>query len=246
MHENEYIASWHGSLTKLLTREMTTGFPLFALGAQYFRVAEVKSRNAELALLCAINACARAISTVSSFCPADGNKATDTDNFKGHSDSTAAGALLNRLRGQRWPPNRDTALACLSHTDLSSQNLVVQDLYQADLHEANLRGTSLVRAELSGADLSDADLSGANLTGADLGMATLARANLSSVRLRNARLHGVDLNGADLSEADLEGVNLRGVDLSGALNLTQIQLDKTWSDGETKLPEGLTVKRRSN
>jgi uncharacterized protein YjbI with pentapeptide repeats len=55
-------------------------------------------------------------------------------------------------------------------------------------------------------------------------------------------LSGADLSGANLSGADLSRADLSGVDLSGARELTQTQLDEACGDGNTKLPEGFTIK----
>lgn len=98
-----------------------------------------------------------------------------------------------------------------------------------------LKTSALVRATADGTAKSrrGADLIGARLRGADL----------RGADLRGALLIAADLTGADLSLADLIGADLRDVDLSGAhltgaLFLTQPQLNAARGDDATRLPEG--------
>lgn len=84
-----------------------------------------------------------------------------------------------------------------------------------------------------------ADLVGASLRGADLRAADL----------RGAYLIAADLTGADLRHADLLGADLRdcgmpGADLTGALFLTQPQVDAAHGDASTRLPDGLRTPAR--
>jgi hypothetical protein len=152
------------------------------------------------------------------------------------------------------PPHRPFDLF---RANLSGQWLVSEDLRKAYLQVANLRdtiltGANLRDADLSGADLSGADLSGATLTFADLTGANLTRATLIYADLSNASLTGANLSGtkliaanltgANLSDADLTRAHLSGAHLSGALNLTQTQLDAACGNANTTLPEGLTLK----
>lgn len=74
---------------------------------------------------------------------------------------------------------------------------------------------------LTGADLRTADLRGALLMGADLD---------------ETRMTNTDLLGADLRDASM----LRGTDLTGALFLTQPQLNSTIGDADTAIPEMLS------
>ncbi|MBI1207965.1 MAG: NACHT domain-containing protein [Azospirillum sp.] len=173
--------AWLPTLTGLFDLNLRDGMPA---GGSSFRIATDHARNAEEALLAALNACARTVSR-----EAVGSVKLDWDG-----DQAAAGNLVHRLRRQRlgWEPG--VALDCLADLDLSTQFLAGQDLSGANLSGADLSGANLFRANLSGADLSGADLSGANLSGADLSGADLFRANLS---------------GADLSHAILLGANLR-------------------------------------
>ena len=83
-----------------------------------------------------------------------------------------------------------------------------------------------------------AQLMGADLRGADLDGHCLRSALLIASDLRGASFERTDLLGADLRDADL-----RGADLSGAIFLTQQQLDAARGDAHTRLPEGLTRPR---
>ena len=83
----------------------------------------------------------------------------------------------------------------------------------------NRRGADLIGARLRGADLVGADLRGGYLIGADLS--------------------GADLRRADLIGADLRDANLAGADLTGAIFVTQAQLNAALGDQVTKIPNGL-------
>ncbi|MFD8866964.1 pentapeptide repeat-containing protein [Streptomyces sp. NPDC059590] len=100
-----------------------------------------------------------------------------------------------------------------------------------------LRTSELVRARVPGRKKNHrgADLIGARLKGADL----------RGANLRGARLIAADLTGADLRTADLIGVDFRdaeltGADLTGAVFLTQAQLNAAKGDATTRLPRTLS------
>ncbi|MER5898387.1 pentapeptide repeat-containing protein [Streptomyces sp. NPDC001876] len=84
----------------------------------------------------------------------------------------------------------------------------------------NHRGADLIGSRLRGADLRGADLRGAYLIAADL--------------------RGADLRLADLIGADFRDAELSGADLTGALFLTQAQLNAAKGDTATRLPPSLT------
>ena len=95
--------------------------------------------------------------------------------------------------------------------------------------------STLIRAGTGGRDRDrrGADLIGAQLRGADL----------HGVDLRGAYLIGADLSGADLRRADLIGVDLRdanlaGADLTGAIFLTQAQVNAAIGAIRGEAPRG--------
>ncbi|MEU0844601.1 pentapeptide repeat-containing protein [Streptomyces sp. NPDC005962] len=99
-----------------------------------------------------------------------------------------------------------------------------------------LRASELARAAVPGkkrnhrgADLMGARLRGAKLRGASLRGACLIAADLS----------GADLRTADLIGADLRDANLCGTDLTGALFVTQPQLNAARGDQATRIPASL-------
>ncbi|MFF0752798.1 pentapeptide repeat-containing protein [Streptomyces sp. NPDC004267] len=107
---------------------------------------------------------------------------------------------------------------------------------RAEINPLLLKGSALVRAAAGGKPK--------NKRGADLMGARLRGAKLRGADLRGALLIAADLTGADLSLADLIGADLRdadlsGADLTGALFLTQPQLNSARGDAATRLPEGL-------
>ncbi|GGN94477.1 pentapeptide repeat-containing protein [Saccharibacillus kuerlensis] len=80
---------------------------------------------------------------------------------------------------------------------------------------------------------------GADLVGADLRSEDLRAANLRGAYLIAANLSGADLREADVIGADFRDADLRGADLTGALFLTQVQLNAAKGDATTALPPGL-------
>lgn len=84
------------------------------------------------------------------------------------------------------------------------------------------------------------DHRGADLIGAKLHRAALRGANLRGTYLIGADLSGADLREADLLGADLRDANVRGADLSGALFLTQFQLNAAHGDKATRISDALT------
>jgi uncharacterized protein YjbI with pentapeptide repeats len=101
-----------------------------------------------------------------------------------------------------------------------------------------LRASELERATVPrrkkrshrGADLMGARLSGADLRAAEFRGAYLIAADLRGADLRRAELIGTDLRDAELSDADL----------TGALYLTQAQLNAAKGNTATRLPPSLT------
>ncbi|MGK5554644.1 pentapeptide repeat-containing protein [Actinomadura kijaniata] len=100
-----------------------------------------------------------------------------------------------------------------------------------------LRAGDLVRSALPGRVR--------NHRGADLVGARLRNAGLRGANLRGAYLIAADLSGADLRDAELIGADLRdtdltGADLTGALFLTQAQVNAARGDAATRIPATLT------
>jgi uncharacterized protein YjbI with pentapeptide repeats len=108
---------------------------------------------------------------------------------------------------------------------------------RGEVNELLLRAGELVRAQVPGRKKNHrgADLIGAKLSGADLRGASLRGALLIA-----ADLTGADLRHADLIGADLRDTDLSGADLTGALFLTQAQLNAAKGDATTVLPPALS------
>ncbi|MEU7069829.1 pentapeptide repeat-containing protein [Streptomyces narbonensis] len=106
---------------------------------------------------------------------------------------------------------------------------------RAEVNPLLLRTSELVRATAGGRPKSrrGADLIGKRLRGAKLRGADLRGALLIAADLRGADLTLTDLIGADLRDADLSGA-----DLTGALFLTQPQLNAARGNAATRLPAG--------
>ncbi|MFJ3949213.1 pentapeptide repeat-containing protein [Streptomyces libani] len=121
----------------------------------------------------------------------------------------------------------------------SAEELTELDVpaHRGEVNALLLRTSELVRAGIPGRkkERRGADLMGARLKGADL-----RGANLRGAYLIAADLKGADLRTADLIGADLRAADLSGADLTGALFLTQAQLNAAKGDAATELPQNLT------
>ena len=117
--------------------------------------------------------------------------------------------------------------------DLTTVDVMAE---RAAVNELLLKTSQLVRGKQSKKkERRGADLIGARLRGADLAKANLRGAYLIAADLRYADLRQADLIGADLRDADL-----RGADLTGALFLTQSQVNAARGDQATKLPQAVS------
>jgi hypothetical protein len=92
------VAGWQDCLSKLFSYTLRNGMPMEILQAVSFKEAQFQSRNAEEALLVALNACARATKRVSAVT---------------YPDPTAFGAWFRRIQGQRAGPESVLAADCL-------------------------------------------------------------------------------------------------------------------------------------
>ncbi|MEU8619466.1 pentapeptide repeat-containing protein [Streptomyces sp. NPDC048623] len=106
---------------------------------------------------------------------------------------------------------------------------------RAEVNPLLLRSSALVRAAAGG---KPKDRRGADLVGKRLRGARLRGADLRGALLIAADLTGADLSLTDLIGADLRDADLSGADLTGALFLTQPQLNAARGDAATRLPEG--------
>jgi uncharacterized protein YjbI with pentapeptide repeats len=232
------IAQFQDRLAKLFGYLLRNGMPMEQLRLGSFKNALFQSRNAEEALLVALNACAKITERVSAI---------------EHSDPTIFGAWFKRIQGQRSGPRSVLAAQCLSYLDLSEVCLDIGDFYGADFQHAKLRDlgahyaifsqadlsyTDLRKAILVGASLEGANLQGAYLQGANLDGANLEGANLRRTNLREVNLHEANLQRADLKQAKLEGANLKQAKLEGA-NLKGAKL------GGSNLAEADTLPREA-
>ena len=220
------LARWQNRLAKLFGYTLRNGMPMEQLQVGTFRETMFQSRNAEEALLAALNACACVTEQVSAI---------------EQPGPTAFGAWFKRIQGQRTGPESILAADCLSFLDLSDAFLHIGDFYgsnfrcsklhgvkahfavftqaflgKADLRRAFLYAANMEQANFTGARLMGAKLIEANLEGATLVAANLERADLSEANLRRANFRGANLHGAILNRSHLEGANLKGANLEGA------------------------------
>ena len=118
-------------------------------------------------------------------------------------------------------------------------------LFGADLHGFRLAQARLDHCQLASANLADTDLTGASLVGTNLQGADLRRADLSEADVSEA-----DFTRAKVNAANFSNVNISGTLLADVTGFIQDQLDLTFGDSETALPErmrfvaGRTQRRR--
>ncbi|MFH8793741.1 pentapeptide repeat-containing protein [Streptomyces sp. NPDC017941] len=110
------------------------------------------------------------------------------------------------------------------------------DALRGEVNALLLRAGELARAAVPGRKKNHR---GANLMGARLRGAKLRGASMRGALLIAADLSGADLRHADLIGADMRDTNLCGADLTGALFLTQPQLNAARGDARTKVSSPL-------
>jgi uncharacterized protein YjbI with pentapeptide repeats len=228
------LEGWQEQVARLFNFVLRHAMPMEQLQLATFREAMLQSRNAEEALLVALNVCAQTI----------GRRSVIQQ-----PEPTIFGTWLMRIVGQSHSTGR-LALSSLSFltlpgadlfsNNLDSARLVSSDLEGAqanflcagigDLSNTNFRNASLVRADFFHSNLSNAnferatlhdiDMRWANLEGANFGEADLTRADLTDANLTDA-----NLTGANLTEADLRGANFTGANLEET-NLKDVKMDE--------------------
>jgi hypothetical protein len=176
--DRETVARWQEGLVGLCNFVLRNGMPMEGVRERpsYFEESR-RARNAEEALLVALNACARATRELSRI---------------SWPEPTSAGTWLMRLVGQRGSADWPLALAALGSMAFASQELRSANLERAHLEGADLEGANLDRANLNGATLNGATLGGATLYGANLKDAILNDAHLVGANLEEARLTGAE------------------------------------------------------
>ena len=215
LREQDDIAKWQDCMADLFSYMMKQGMPMELLpNIGRFKDMLLQSRNAEEALLVALNACAERTEKLSQV------------KFE---KSTSFGTWLKRIQGQ-WVGDTRLAVWCLSRLDLEQASLITADLTWADLSFADLTDARLAlsctwMADLRGASLRGANLYLANLERADLSEANLEKASLVRANLRDANLTGAKIEGADFEGANLEGC--RGISPEDQKRLTQPKTPKT-------------------
>lgn len=202
------LAQLQVEISQLFNYMLQHGMPMENLQIASFKKTLFQSRNAEEALLVALNACARVTMQVISI---------------EHPDPTAFGAWFRRVQGQRTGPESVLAAHCLSFLHLDGTCLDIGDFYNADLRSASLRDiranyTCFGQANLENADLRNAVLNNANFEGANLKGANLEESRLLEARLGGAHLEGANLRNANLNCASLKQASIRHLISEGKIS----------------------------
>lgn len=130
--------------------------------------------------------------------------------------------------------NRRVGPLYINSRDLSGLELIGQDLSGASLNMCHLKGASAF-----GANFSDTLLVGVDFTGANIQKAKFDRSDLRFSNFTGANLSDSVFSGANLENATFTSARLEGADLSGAIGLSQTQLERAFIDETTKLPKEL-------
>ena len=126
-----------------------------------------------------------------------------------------------------------TASAITLLTGFAGVNAYDQAQYQAVKDgQKHCQYCDLSAADLSNIDFTGSDLSGADLTGANLTNGNLTKANLSGADLTRVKLVDTVLVDTNFMHVELDEVDLSSVDLTNAVNL-----DKSYCNWGTKIPE---------
>lgn len=240
-------------LSDLFADLLANGMPMEKVGLKTFSESLYHSRNAEEALLVAMNAAAVVTETVAYIRQPELQPA-------------AFGAWFRRIQGQRIGPQPSLAANCLSFIGIPGAIVDISDFYGADFSHADLsgivahftnfgscrfQGTNLKKAMIpwsafDGADLRGADLEDANLQHAVFCVREFRSINNSddNLEIGGSNFEGANLSGADLSFADLSGSDLSKVNLKRAiLKDTKLKLrpKKVRGGGTTRSPKSVPV-----
>lgn len=123
------LPNWQDRLAKLFGHVLRHGMPMERLQIAPFNLALFHARNAEEALLIALNGCARLTGKVSEL---------------GEIENTTFGAWFRRIQGQRNGPESILAAHYLSYLDLSGSVLDIGDYYDANFHRSILRNQAII------------------------------------------------------------------------------------------------------
>lgn len=211
----EEAAKWQSHLARLFSYMMRHGMPMERLQLPTFQDALFQSRNAEEALLAALNACARVTKQVSQV------EFPSANSFS---------AWHKRIQGQRAGQSFPLVTYCMSWLSLDSainyaSDFVMANLSNSELNSAWLTMSSLAKGEFVAAKLKRAILLGAYCRETNFSDADMREAELMEARLTQAKFVGTDLSRATLTRANLEGANLEGANLEEA-NLEGANLTK--------------------
>jgi len=213
------VSKWQECLVLLIEFMLRNGIPMERLQPRpSYREESRQARNAEEALLVALNACAQFTMDISEI---------------QWPTLTTFGTWISKLQEQKKATEGVLFLSCLSFLNLEGCILDNRNLSGADFNHSNLKDVSLISANLSMAKLYETQLAGAKLQDANLSAADLTKSNLEAVNFYSANLFGANLEGAfieavnlkyaNLEDADLDMAILRGADLQKA-NLTDAHL----------------------
>jgi len=206
--QKSHVSEWQKTLSSLISYMLREGMPMHKLPLPTYKETCRQARNAEEALLAALNACARVTQQLS-----------DIE----WESNTTFGEWVSRLQPQRSDNDKNTlAFNCFSYLNLKNSCLT-----QHDLHGANFEKTNFEKANLQLAILWESNCRGADFRKADLEWAIFWEANLMSANISDTEITGAFFGNASLQKAnfqnsDIENANFQEANLKGA-NLERVK-----------------------
>ena len=199
----DVIEAMHKCFVSLFNHLLVNGMPMEKITSLVsFPDALFQARNAEEALLAAMNACALASSRVSDIV---------------HPDKVTFGTWLKRIQEQRTGPEHTLLLSCMSWLNLSGICLDLADLYAADISNSNFEGVLGYRIALGRANATDTNFKGVNFNDAFFCLGDFERANFEGARLQKANFDDTTCTEANFSGARLSNATFNDATVMGAI-----------------------------
>jgi uncharacterized protein YjbI with pentapeptide repeats len=186
------------TFVKLFSFLLRHKLPMELLQLPSFSASMRQSRNAEEALLAALNGCALRTCRISRI---------------EHPDPIAFGAWLRRIQGQAGGDS--LASRCLSYLNLANLHLIVSDLNLADLSHSDLSHSNISYSACFEARFDEAILIYTMVGRCYLGHASFQRAQILNSDLLESDLSWTHLEGAVIRDTRLKNLKLRYTYLDG-------------------------------
>lgn len=193
LQDETVIAKIQDVFTRLFSYVLQQSLPMETLLLPSFGVAMRQARNAEEALLAALNSCARRTRQLSRI---------------NHPDPLTFGTWLRRIQGQLVGDPGALAVGCLSYLNLAGVHLIASDLMYADLSGSDLSNTAMTFSACGHARFDEATLHGTHLRRSYLASCSFHRARITETNFDGAFLRWATFDEAVVTESSFDGANL--------------------------------------